>query len=189
MVINLNKNRVELLITPIVSIIVGLLIIIFKGEVLRLAALSVGIIVVGLAIYQFILDLKYDNSKNIVVDIFLVLIGALIIVFAGAFATAIRIFSGIVLICYGAFKTVNDFDNLPTPVRCVLIVEAFLYLASGILLFLDKAVLYYILGSLLILNGAIDLVYSKEAAKLVDDDYKNKEDKHADAIEAEVKDK
>ena len=180
----IENNKLDLYLVPLINIVVGILIIIFKGEVIRWAALAVGVFFVVLASLSLVQDLKLDNNRNVGIDIAIILIGALIIVFAGAFASAIRIISGIVLIAYGIIKFLAVFETLPKDVKIILLIEMILYIAVGILLFLDKSVLYYIIGGLLVFNGVVDILYSRAESKNI-----NKNLKHADAIDVEVSEK
>ncbi|MCR5705387.1 MAG: DUF308 domain-containing protein [Acholeplasmatales bacterium] len=184
----IKKSKTELYLAPLLDIIMGVLIMIFKGEVIRWAALALGIIVVVMAAINIIGDMKSNNNQATVFDVALILIGALIIVFAGAFAAAIRIIVGVLLMCYGVLKLLSIMDALPKQIKIILIVEAVLYFTAGILLFLDKSVLYYILGAILVFNGVVDILYSMAEAKLINEEEK-KNNPHSDAIDAEIKEK
>jgi len=183
----IKKTKLDLYLTPIIGIILGALIIIFKGEVIRWAALAVGIAVVAISVINIINDLKKDNNHAVVIDVAMILIGALIIVFAGAFATAIRIVIGVFLICFGILRLLSILDALPREIKIVLIIESILYILSGTLLFLDKSVLYYIIGGLLVFNGIVDILYSRAEAKLINGE--NNTNNHEDAIDVDVKEK
>ncbi len=183
---NINKSKVELYLSPILNIILGILIIIFKGDVIRWAALGVGVFVLVMAVLDLVLDFKDDSSTGIVFDVIRILLGVLIIVFAGAFAQAIRIIAGILFLVYGIIRAALLGEALLPVTKTILLVEAILYIVVGILLFLDKSVLYYVLGVILIFNGIIDVFYSKDKVLKINESENTK--KHNDAIDVEVKD-
>lgn len=180
----IKTNKFNDLISSTINILLGILIIIFKGEVIRWGALVLGIIILCVGIVQLIFELKNNNSEQIFINIVFIIIGALIVVFAGAFATAIRIIVGILYIIYGALKLLRVFEMLPTFLRTIVFIEALLYVVVGILLFLDKSILYYIVGGLLIFNALIDVIsilkFSNEPKTV---------NEHKDAIDVEVKEK
>jgi uncharacterized membrane protein HdeD (DUF308 family) len=182
---NINKSKAELYLSPILNIILGIVLIIFKGDVIRWAALAIGVFVVVLACIDLFLDFKSDSSTGIIIDVVRILVGALVIIFAGAFAQAIRIIAGILFLIYGIIRATLIKEALLPITKTILLVEAILYVVVGILLFLDKEVLYYVLGAILIFNGIIDILYSKDMASRINDSEANK---HKDAIDVEVKD-
>ncbi len=179
----IKTNKIDDLFSPIVNIILGILIIIFKGEVLRWASLAFGIVLLCVGIIQLIFELKNNRGQQILTNVVFIIIGTLIIVFAGAFATAIRIVVGILYILYGAFKLLRVFEMLPTKLRTFVFVEAILYIVVGILLFLNKDILYYIVGTLLIINSIFDVIFFIKLDKT------EPSKDHSDAIDVEVKEK
>ncbi len=180
----LKSSKFDDLLSPIINIILGILIIIFKAEVIRWASLEFGILLLCVGIMQLVLELKNNSEQQIFKNILYIIIGVLIIVFAGAFATAIRIIVGILYIVYGAFKLLRVVEMLPTLIRTFVLIEGIMYIVVGILLFLNKDVLYYIIGGLLIFNSIVDVIYILRNGK----DIKPIND-HKDAIDVEVNEK
>lgn len=153
-------KRTLVLFSPILNIVLGVLCIIFKGNVLKWAAMAIGLYI---AVYSIILLFSYKNKKidNIFYAyIISLVIGILIILFSAFIVNVIRIVAGIVFIIMGVFNLFKLLNNSNNKLDVCLVISSIFFIIIGSLIFIDHGVLYYIIGAMLIVNGLLDIIRS-----------------------------
>ena len=173
---------------PVIYIILGALTIIFKGEVLRWAAICVGAVALLIGVLCLIKDIKDKQSGiPLYLDLMFIIVGITTILFGSLFVRIIGIVLGIICILAGMIKIAFALSN--TDVKSIFIyglITGILYLSIGIMLFIDSKLLYIIAGSLLILNGVLLLIKPKNKTDNIVNDINNRVS--CDYIDVETKD-
>lgn len=180
-----NKYKNDL-VFPIINIVLGVLIIIFQGEVLRWAAIAVGAVCLVLGIIGTINDIKrHDEGLALSFDVMLIVVGVITILFGALLVSVIRVILGIIFICYGTYKIILSILNIDIPfIFTALLISGILYLVIGIMLFVNSYVLYIILGVLLIINGILSITSNVASSKKT----KTNRVENKDYIDVETKD-
>lgn len=153
------KSKKNILI-PIITILLGLFLIIWKGEVIKYAAMGVGILfAVSGIIYLFNDIKKKSSSEALTIDAIIIGIGVLLFCFAWWVVIVIRVILGILFIMYGFLKLFTIIEGL-TPIQSISIaVISILFMLIGVFIICDKVILYYIAGGLMIFDGLVDVIF------------------------------
>lgn len=151
-------NKKESMITSLISIVLGLLLIIMKGEVISLALTILGVAVLVSAIVDF--ANKWTNT-----GIVKAVIGVCILVFGWVFINLALYVLAAAIIIMGLLQISNNYKY--APVEITLKGKIFLYakpaltvLAGGCLLFNQGGTINWIFivtGILLIVEGVLEL--------------------------------
>lgn len=145
---------------PILHIVFGILIIIFKGEVLKWMAISLGAYLLLYSLVSLFFLIKHNKNRNLIpAYIVSSLIGILIIVCGALIVTLIRVFIGILVILDGVFSLYEfSRQKIDDNVEIIGVINAVLLIVIGVLLFIDSSILYYFVGALLVLNGILSII-------------------------------
>lgn len=170
MVLNLGKDKTEIIkpkkdgkvsknvLTPIIYLILGVILAFKSDEAVKLVFYILGIIVIIYGIkslityYQNKDNMQFKNI-NLSIGVISILIGALLIILAGALNLGIRYILGFFMIFIGVSRLLSDYSlsnykNFNTMSNIVLII-------LGIFsIFVSNAVLV-IIGWILIVNSAL----------------------------------
>ena len=154
--LNSKKN----ILIPIITIVLGILLIIWKGDVIKYAAMGVGVLFAISGIVYLINDLKKKSSSEVLtIDAIIIAIGVLLFCFAWWIIVVIRVILGILFIMYGFLKLFTIIEGL-TPIQSISIaVISILFMVIGVFIICDKEILYYIAGGLMIFDGLVDIVF------------------------------
>lgn len=186
-----KKNEMDL-IFPIINIILGICIIIFKGETIRWATIVLGSICLVLGVVSLITDMsRHDEGLALSFDIVLIVIGVVAILFGALLVGFVRVVFGIIFIAYGIYKIILSLFNIDLPpLFTVLLISGVLYLTVGIMLFVDSSILYIVLGVLLVLNGILSLFSQTKVFKKKNQDNNNNNNnlQNRDYIDVETRD-
>lgn len=170
MVLNLGKDKTEIIkpkkegkasknvLTPIIYLILGVILAFKSDEAVKLVFYILGIIVIIYGIKSLITYYQNKDSMqfkniNLSIGIISILIGALLIILAGALNLGIRYILGFFMIFIGVSRLLSDYSlsnykNFNTMSNIVLII-------LGIFsIFVSNAVLV-IIGWILIVNSAL----------------------------------
>lgn len=158
-----NKStRNNKLIAALVSIVLGLMFIIFKGEVINIAMTIIGAVAIIMAIIDFV-------HKETVPGVLKAIIGVCVIVFGWVFVDiALYVIAGI-LILLGITQIVSavkNADNVGSFQKVAGFIIPVASLASGICLFFNQggtiSWIFTAAGILLMVQGVLGLINSKE---------------------------
>ena len=176
------KNK-AVFISPLFNVIVGILIIIFKGDVLRWVAIALGAVLILYSSYGFVFSLKTKNNPMIGAYAGGIVVGVIAVVFSAALVDVVRFVFGGIFIVMGVIglihlSQVNDGEKIAV----FSVIIAVVFLLIGVLIMLDAKEIYYFVGGLLILNGILDIIRRQLTHSAV-----KKSDKD-NIIDAEIKD-
>ena len=150
----MKVSKRDSIIVALISIVIGVLFIIFKSEVIGIAMTVLGV----LLIVNGIIHLVNDEEK--IYGIILICVGALIIIGGWLIATIILYIIAVLLIFYGAMLIYAFFKA--GHASLINLISPILMVVAGILLFLNqKGTLDWVFiveGIVLIVEGAINLV-------------------------------
>ena len=147
----MNKDK---LFSGILLSIIGLLFIVFKGEVISIIGTIIGVI--------FIINgIKYFSTDQTTEGITLIVIGILIIIFGWVFVAIALYLVGIILIVFGVYtlyvrlKSKLITDNVVAKVLYFMI--PVLYILAGGCLFFNQggtiSFIFIVVGVIILLNG------------------------------------
>lgn len=188
MKIKVQNKKIDFIITPIITIILGIFLIIFKEEALRWSTIILGGVLLVLGLIGLIGDSRRNAPKeNITIDAIIIGMAVLLIVFAGWVVFAIRIILGVLFIIYGFIKVLSIFGGISPTSACLLSMQALMLIVLGVFLICDKDVLYIVAGILMICDGILGLLYALANRKVVNISAESTSSKKVDAIDAETK--
>lgn len=143
-----NSNAVEFwLITPAVYLIVGILLCIFKADVLRWCIIGFGVVNIFMAINPLMCKMYVDGFIRLLIGVFIIVFGALILKVA--------------IIIFGVFMLYNGVRSLflyfSKKIKAVSVVGAIINILLGIILIACNWLVYdwlfIAIGIMFILNG------------------------------------
>lgn len=188
MKIKVQNKKIDFIITPIITIILGIFLIIFKEEALRWSTIILGGVLLVLGLIGLIGDSRRNAPKeNITIDAIIIGMSVLLIVFAGWVVFAIRIILGVLFIIYGFIKVLSIFGGTSPTSAFLLSMQALMLIVLGVFLICDKDVLYIVAGILMICDGILGLLYALANRKVVNISAESTSSKKVDAIDAETK--
>ena len=174
-----NKTQ---LILAIGSIISGSLFFIFPDKILNIIFYFIGGLIILFGIVNLILNIKENKGELnqitplLIFDIAAILLGIVFVSIAWLFVQVFIVIIGIIFILFGLwgyYIALND-QSLSRDTKVLKILSSTLNFIIGVLLIIDVSqtihVIMYILGSLLIINGLIDIFnfvkHAQEVKKL-----------------------
>ena len=174
-----NKTQ---LILAIGSIISGSLFFIFPDKILNIIFYFIGGLIILFGIVNLILNIKENKGELnqitplLIFDIAAILLGIVFVSIAWLFVQVFIVIIGIIFILFGLwgyYISLND-QSLSRDTKVLKILSSTLNFMIGVLLIIDVSqtihVIMYILGSLLIINGLIDIFnfvkHAQEVKKL-----------------------
>ncbi len=174
-----NKTQ---LILAIGSIISGSLFFIFPDKILNIIFYFIGGLIILFGIVNLILNIKENKGELnqitplLIFDIAAILLGIVFVSIAWLFVQVFIVIIGIIFILFGLwgyYISLND-QSLSRDTKVLKILSSTLNFIIGVLLIIDVSqtihVIMYILGSLLIINGLIDIFnfvkHAQEVKKL-----------------------
>lgn len=174
-----NKTQ---LILAIGSIISGSLFFIFPDKILNIIFYFIGGLIILFGIVNLILNIRENKGELnqitplLIFDIAAILLGIVFVSIAWLFVQVFIVIIGIIFILFGLwgyYIALND-QSLSRDTKVLKILSSTLNFIIGVLLIIDVSqtihVIMYILGSLLIINGLIDIFnfvkHAQEVKKL-----------------------
>lgn len=149
------------LVSGIILAVVGLLLIILKGQVISIAATCLGVVFIVNGIMSVV---KNDLTKGIIT----IVIGAIIILFGWLFVTIALYILGALLIAYGVLDLINKskvkivFDD--TLKKVLYYVIPVLYIVAGACLLFNQgetvSFVFILTGVILLVNGILTILES-----------------------------
>ena len=149
------------LVSGIIFAVVGLLLIVLKGQVISIAATCLGVVFIVNGIMSVV---KNDLTKGIIT----IVIGAIIILFGWLFVTIALYILGALLIAYGVLDLINKskvkivFDD--TLKKVLYYVIPVLYIVAGACLLFNQgetvSFVFILTGVILLVNGILTILES-----------------------------
>lgn len=159
-------NRQNALLSGLISIILGVLFIIFKAEILNWMMIGLGVLLIVMGV----LDIA---NKNLIPGIVLLIVGILTIILSSTIIWLLLYILGVLLMVLGIVLFVQLFNTKRKYRSGLLNFISFLvpvfYILIGICLCFNQTsfinTVYIIVGVLLIVQGTLNVVYGAMEAK------------------------
>ena len=159
-------NRQNALLSGLISIILGVLFIIFKAEILNWMMIGLGVLLIVMGVLDIV-------AKNLIPGIVLLIVGILTIILSSTIIWLLLYILGVLLIVLGIVLFVQLFNTKRKYRSGLLTFISFLvpvfYILIGICLCFNQTsfinTVYIIVGVLLIVQGTLNVVYGAMEAK------------------------
>lgn len=159
-------NRQNALLSGLISIILGVLFIIFKAEILNWMMIGLGVLLIVMGVLDIV-------NKNLIPGIVLLIVGILTIILSSTIIWLLLYILGVLLMVLGIVLFVQLFNTKRKYRSGLLNFISFLvpvfYILIGICLCFNQTsfinTVYIIVGVLLIVQGTLNVVYGAMEAK------------------------